>query len=70
MQSRFHAWRAISGFVLGLILLAAPAVQAPAQEAARLKEGEKAPVFEIQGFSSESLIGKKHLLLVFYRGHF
>lgn len=42
-----------------------------AQEADRApREGEKAPAFEIQGFTSGSLLGKKNLLLVFYLGHF
>ena len=35
-----------------------------------VKVGDKAPQFEIQGFNSEELIGKKNILLVFYRGHF
>ncbi len=35
-----------------------------------VREGEKAPLFEIQGFNSQKLGGKKNLLLVFYRGHF
>ena len=60
--------RALAGFALGLALLAGSVF---AQEAARPpREGEKAPLFDIQGFDSRSLIGKKNLLLVFYRGHF
>jgi hypothetical protein len=56
---------------LALALLAGPAPGPLAQEAARLPGvGEKAPPFDIQGFDSASLIGKKSLLLVFYRGHF
>ena len=35
-----------------------------------VRVGEKAPQFEIQGFNSQKLEGKKNLLLVFYRGHF
>ena len=35
-----------------------------------VREGEKAPLFEIQGFNSQKLGGKKNLLLVFYRGFF
>lgn len=35
-----------------------------------VRVGEKAPQFEIQGFNSQKLVGKKNLLLVFYRGHF
>jgi hypothetical protein len=62
--------KALAALALGLALLAAPLPRPLAQEARTLKEGEKAPLFEIQGFRSDSLIGKKNLLLVFYRGHF
>ena len=41
-----------------------------ASEYVPVKEGEKAPVFEIQGFNSSGLIGKENLILVFYRGHY
>lgn len=32
--------------------------------------GDVAPNFEIQGFDPASFLGKRNLLLVFYRGHF
>ncbi len=35
-----------------------------------VRVGEKASLFDIQGFNSHKLGGKKNLLLVFYRGHF
>lgn len=63
--------KALALIALTLALLAGPAPGPFAQEAARPPgEGEKAPLFDIQGFASASLIGKKNLLLVFYRGHF
>jgi hypothetical protein len=34
------------------------------------KVGKKAPQFEAQGFISKALLGKKNLLLVFYRGFY
>ena len=34
------------------------------------KVGEKAPQFEGQGIVSKALLGKKNILLVFYRGFF
>lgn len=63
--------KSLAGLALGLALLAGAAPGPAAQEAARPpREGEKAPLFRIQGFDSASLLGKKNLLLVFYRGHF
>lgn len=41
-----------------------------ASEYVPVKTGDKAPQFVIQGFNSAALVGKKNLLLVFYRGHF
>ena len=34
------------------------------------KVGDKAPFFEYGKFSSKNLLGKKNLIMVFYRGHF
>ena len=71
MQFRIHPGGALAALALGLAVFAAPFSHSFAGEAVRLpKEGEKAPLFEIQGFKSESLIGKKNLLLIFYQGHF
>jgi len=59
---------AVAGFLMVLLALL-PAAAARAASAPP-KVGEKAPHFEIQGFKSQALEGEKHLLLVFYRGHF
>jgi len=60
--------RVLAGLALAGALWAAPAPARGADGPPR--QGEKAPFFDIQGFDSRSLIGKKNLLLVFYRGHF
>jgi len=53
-----------------MVLLALLPAAAARAASAPPKVGEKAPHFEIQGFKSQALEGEKHLLLVFYRGHF
>ena len=53
-----------------IIFIAAWLVPAAASAAGPVRVGDKAPQFEIQGFNSQKLAGKKNILLVFYRGHF
>ena len=63
--------RTLAVLALAGRLLAWPAPAAPAEGPVHPpREGEKAPLFEIQGFDSRALIGEKNLLLVFYQGHF
>lgn len=53
-----------------LFVIAALAFIPMRADAGAVRVGERAPQFEIQGFNSQKLQGKKNLLLVFYRGLF
>ncbi len=69
IRYRWGAGRIAAAFVSFIFLAGwlAPAVFAAAGP---VGVGEKAPQFDIQGFNSQELMGKKNILLVFYRGHF
>ena len=53
-----------------LVVMAVVAIAPPRASAAAVRVGEKAPLFEIQGFNSQKFQGEKNILLVFYRGLF
>jgi hypothetical protein len=63
--SGLHAAAVFSLSIAAAMLLAPSGAVAGA-----VRVGERAPQFEIQGFNSQKLQGKKNILLVFYRGLF
>ena len=61
----------VAAAALSLLLVIAATLFTPmGADAGAVRVGERAPQFEIQGFNSQNLQGKKNLLLVFYRGLF
>ncbi len=68
-RKQWERGRAAAAFIL-FIFLAAWLAPGAVSAAGPVRVGEKAPQFEIQGFNSQELMGKKNILLVFYRGHF
>jgi hypothetical protein len=68
-RNRWGTGRIAVAFILFIFLAG---YQAPVvfSAAGPVRVGEKAPQFDIQGFNSQELMGKKNILLVFYRGHF
>ncbi len=70
--SKCHFKRAFGLAAMAVVLafmVGGGAAAAPFDEN-RPKVGDKAPEFEIQGFRLSDLKEKKHLLMIFYRGHF
>lgn len=68
-RNRWRAGRIAAAFILFIFLAGwLPSAVFSAPGPARV--GGKAPQFAIQGFNSQELMGKKNILLVFYRGHF
>lgn len=66
---RWERAKAAAVFILFILITFGTGLEVNAASGP-IRVGDKAPQFEIQGFNSQDLIGKKNVLLVFYRGHF
>ena len=60
----------LAAMALAFVLMSVSMAAAAPFDENRLKVGDKAHEFEIQGFKLSDLKGKKNLVMIFYRGHF
>ncbi len=60
----------LAAMALAFVLMSVGMAAAAPFDENRLKVGDKAHEFEIQGFKLSDLKGKKNLVIIFYRGHF